>query len=112
MEDNMKQKMYIYVCLGNFAVQQKLTEHCKTTIIGKNLTKKEHSSISIHEASIKSAKRRMDIQRSTCPQRSLKDRSPVLSGTVLFTPPVPGDPSPDPLDSSQSLFMTICAFLA
>ena len=28
-------KMYIYVHLGHFAVQQKLKEHCKSTIIKK-----------------------------------------------------------------------------
>ena len=33
MEVSMKKKrMYIYVCLSHFAVQQKLKEHCKSTI--------------------------------------------------------------------------------
>ena len=37
MEDNVSKimYMYIYVCLGHFAVQQKLTKHCKSTIIEK-----------------------------------------------------------------------------
>ena len=32
MEDNMRKRMYKYVWLGHSAVQQKLTEHCKSTI--------------------------------------------------------------------------------
>ena len=32
MEDNVK-KMYINLQLGHFAVQQKLTERCKSTIV-------------------------------------------------------------------------------
>ena len=44
MEDNVKKKrMYINVYLGHFAVQQKLTEHCKSTITEKNF-----NSILIH----------------------------------------------------------------
>ena len=43
MEDNVKKRMcvcvyvytHIYVWLGHFAVQQKLTEQCKATIIEK-----------------------------------------------------------------------------
>ena len=35
MEDNVRRKMYIYVWLGRFAVQQKLTEHCKPIIMLK-----------------------------------------------------------------------------
>ena len=31
--------MFLYVWLGHFAVQQKLTEHCKSTII-QNLKRK------------------------------------------------------------------------
>ena len=34
-EDNVRKRMYVYVWLGYFAVQQKLTEHCKSTIILK-----------------------------------------------------------------------------
>ena len=34
-EDNMRKRMHIYVKLGHFAVQQKLTEHCKSAIIKK-----------------------------------------------------------------------------
>ena len=33
MEDNMRKKMNIYVCQGRYAVQQKLTQHCKSTIL-------------------------------------------------------------------------------
>ena len=33
MEDIMRKRMYIYVYLGHFAAQQKLTEHHKSTII-------------------------------------------------------------------------------
>ena len=33
MEDNVKKRMYMDVWLGQFAVQQKLTEQCKSTII-------------------------------------------------------------------------------
>ena len=33
LEDNVRKRMYVYVGLGHFAVQQKLTEHCKSTII-------------------------------------------------------------------------------
>ena len=35
MEDNVRKRMYIYVELGHFAVQQKLAEHCKSPIILK-----------------------------------------------------------------------------
>ena len=45
MWDNMRKRMYvyIYVWLGHFAIQQKLTEYCKSTIIEriKILFKKE-----------------------------------------------------------------------
>ena len=37
LEDNVRKRMYVYVGLGHFAVQQKLTEHCKSTIILKIL---------------------------------------------------------------------------
>ena len=30
---NGKEYIYIYVWLGQFAVQQKLTQHCKSTIL-------------------------------------------------------------------------------
>ena len=33
MEDNVRKRMSMYVWLGHFAVQQKLTEHCKSIII-------------------------------------------------------------------------------
>ena len=33
MEDNVKKRMYVNIWLGHFAVQQKLTEHCESTII-------------------------------------------------------------------------------
>ena len=33
MEDNVKKRMYMDVWLGYIAVQHKLTEHCKSTII-------------------------------------------------------------------------------
>ena len=33
IEDNMRKIMYTYVCLGQFAIQQKLTEYCKSTTI-------------------------------------------------------------------------------
>ena len=35
IEDSMRTKMYIYVWLGHYAVQQKLTQHCKLTITKK-----------------------------------------------------------------------------
>ena len=38
-ENNMRKRMCIYVRLGHFAVQQKFTEHCKSTI--KKKTKKK-----------------------------------------------------------------------
>ena len=41
MEDNERKRMYIYVSLGHFAVQQKLTEHCKSTTIKKEKIKKQ-----------------------------------------------------------------------
>ena len=31
MEDNLRKRLWIYVWLGHLAVQQKLTEHCKST---------------------------------------------------------------------------------
>jgi len=40
MEDNVRKRMYICVYLGHFTAQQKLTEHCKSTIM-KNLKKKK-----------------------------------------------------------------------
>ena len=39
MEDNVRKNIYRYVSLyrlGHFAVKQKLTEHCKPTIVEKN----------------------------------------------------------------------------
>ena len=33
MKDNVRKRMYTYVKLGHFAVQQKLSEHCKSTMI-------------------------------------------------------------------------------
>ena len=33
IKDNARKRMYTYVQLGHFAVQQKLTEHCKSAII-------------------------------------------------------------------------------
>ena len=39
MEDKERKRMYTYVWLGHFAVQQKVTEHCQSTMIKKNLTK-------------------------------------------------------------------------
>ena len=45
MEGNRK-NIYVYVGLGHFAVQQKLLEHCKSTlIIFFNLMKKTHDAI-------------------------------------------------------------------
>ena len=38
MEDSVRKRMYIFVQLGCYAVQQKLTEHCKSTLV-KNLKK-------------------------------------------------------------------------
>jgi len=42
MEDNVKKRMHIYVLLGHSAIQQKLTEHYKSTIIKKFKKKKKH----------------------------------------------------------------------
>ena len=33
MEDNVKKRIYMDVWLGHFAVQQKWTDHCKSTTI-------------------------------------------------------------------------------
>ena len=33
MEDDIRKGMYLYVRLGHFAVQEKLAQHCKPTII-------------------------------------------------------------------------------
>ena len=33
IEDNMRKRIYIYACLGGFAVEQKLAQHCKSTIL-------------------------------------------------------------------------------
>ena len=45
MEDNMRKRMWasthIYMRLGHYAIQQKLTQHCKSTII-KKIEKKYH----------------------------------------------------------------------
>ena len=35
MEDNMRKRTYMYVWFGHFAVQKKLTEYCKLTVIEK-----------------------------------------------------------------------------
>ena len=35
MEDNMRQRLCVYVLLGYFVMQQKLAQHCKSTIILK-----------------------------------------------------------------------------
>ena len=47
MADSMRKRMYIYVSLGDFAVQQKLTQHRKSTILLINCTfnKKENKKI-------------------------------------------------------------------
>ena len=36
MEDNVRKRMDIYVWLGHYAVQQTLTEQCKSTITEKH----------------------------------------------------------------------------
>ena len=41
MEANVKKRMYMDIWLDHSAVQQKLTEHCKSTIIKFFLKKKE-----------------------------------------------------------------------
>ena len=41
MEDNMRKRMYVCVWLGHFAVQQKLVQHCKSTILQLKERKKE-----------------------------------------------------------------------
>ena len=41
VEDNMRKRMYVCMGLGHFAVQQNLTEHCKSTIIKKIFFNKE-----------------------------------------------------------------------
>ena len=46
MEDNVRKKIYIYVWLGHFAVQQRLKEHCKSVII-KHLTNEKKKQTSI-----------------------------------------------------------------
>ena len=38
LEDNVRKRMYIYAWLGHFGVQQKSTEHCKSTITLKKQT--------------------------------------------------------------------------
>ena len=43
MEDNVRKRIYIYLWLGHFAVQQKLTEYCEATIIEKKILKKKKS---------------------------------------------------------------------
>ena len=43
MEDSVRKGMYIYVWLGNLAVQQKLTEHCKSSIYFNNFFKYHQS---------------------------------------------------------------------
>ena len=43
MEDSARKGMYIYVWLGNLAVQQKLTEHCKSSIYFNNFFKYHQS---------------------------------------------------------------------
>ena len=43
IEDNMRKRMHIYICLLYFAVQQKLTEYCKSTIIKKIFFKSHFS---------------------------------------------------------------------
>ena len=35
----MRKDMYVYVGLGHFAVQQKLTQHCKSTVIFQKICK-------------------------------------------------------------------------
>ena len=40
IEDNIKKGIQIFIYLGHFAVQQKLAQHCKSTIIKKNKGKK------------------------------------------------------------------------
>ena len=39
MEDKVRKRIDMCVYLGNFAIQQKLTEHCKSTITKKNFKK-------------------------------------------------------------------------
>ena len=41
-----EKRMYIYVWLGHFAVQQKLTEHCKSAVV-KNFFKRKTRCLSI-----------------------------------------------------------------
>ena len=48
MEGNTKKRMYMDVWLGHFAVEQKLTEHCESTIIKKNKKKRHVKTGHIH----------------------------------------------------------------
>ena len=41
MEDNMRKRMYVCVCLGHLAVQQKLVQQSKSTILQLKERKKE-----------------------------------------------------------------------
>ena len=45
MEDNMRMRMYINVWLDHIAVQEKLTQHCKSTILYVDMYKKDYISI-------------------------------------------------------------------
>ena len=60
MEDNVKKRnvyvFYIYkIKLGYFAIQQKLTEHCKSTVIKKFLIKKKLPRFDARKAKLKYA---------------------------------------------------------
>ena len=39
MEDSMSKRMHQYECLGHYPIQQKSTQHCKSTTIFKNAEK-------------------------------------------------------------------------
>ena len=47
IEDSIRKRMYINVWLGHFAVQQKLTQHCKSIILNNNFFKRPLKCLSV-----------------------------------------------------------------
>ena len=41
MEENMRKRMCVCACLGPFAVQKKLTQHCKSALLQLKKKKKD-----------------------------------------------------------------------
>ena len=60
------QKRNVYICMTNFAVQQKLAQHCKSTVILTEKKKPTHFLPYIIQSGKKSKKQKRNYNILTC----------------------------------------------